>query len=74
MAYVAIADRDHEMAQAIGKPFAVGMYLISPFTCPLEGLEVIAAYPLNICNMRCVTENPPTILMQVMNTAIPASM
>lgn len=34
----------YEMAQAIGKPFSVGMYLISPFTCPPEGLEVIAAF------------------------------
>lgn len=34
----------YEMAQAIGKPFSVGMYLISPFRCPPEGLEVIAAF------------------------------
>ncbi len=38
------AETIYEMAQAIGKPFSVGMYLISPFQCPPEGLEVIAAF------------------------------
>jgi trimethylamine:corrinoid methyltransferase-like protein len=44
MSTVRSAEIIYEMAQAIGKPFAVGMYLISPFTCPREGLEVIAAF------------------------------
>ena len=38
------AETIFHMAQAIGKPFAVGMYLISPFICPPEGLDVIAAF------------------------------
>jgi trimethylamine:corrinoid methyltransferase-like protein len=41
---VEAAETIYEMAQAIGKPFSVGMYLISPFRCPPEGLEVIAAF------------------------------
>jgi trimethylamine:corrinoid methyltransferase-like protein len=41
---VEAAETIFEMAQAIGKPFSVGMYLISPFRCPPEGLEVIAAF------------------------------
>jgi len=44
MSTVRSAEVIYEMAQAIGKPFAVGMYLISPFTCPREGLDVIAAF------------------------------
>ena len=44
MSTVRTAEIIYEMAQAIDKPFAVGMYLISPFTCPREGLEVIAAF------------------------------
>ncbi len=44
MSTVHSAEIIYEMAQAIGKPFAVGMYLISPFTCPVEGLKVIAAF------------------------------
>jgi trimethylamine:corrinoid methyltransferase-like protein len=44
MSTVRSAEVIYEMAQAIGKPFAVGMYLISPFTCPPEGLEIIAAF------------------------------
>lgn len=42
MSTVHSAEIIYEMAQAIGKPFAVGMYLISPFICPPEGLDVIA--------------------------------
>ncbi len=44
MSSVAAAETIYEMAQAIGKPFSVGMYLISPFRCPPEGLNVIAAF------------------------------
>lgn len=44
MSTVASAELIYEMAQSIGKPFSVGMYLISPFTCPVEGLDVIAAF------------------------------
>lgn len=44
MSSVQTAEVIYEMAQAIGKPFSVGMYLISPFTCPPEGLEIIAAF------------------------------
>jgi trimethylamine:corrinoid methyltransferase-like protein len=41
---VEAAETIYEMASAIGKPFSVGMYLISPFRCPPEGQEVIAAF------------------------------
>jgi trimethylamine:corrinoid methyltransferase-like protein len=44
MSSIAAAETIYEMAQSIGKPFSVGMYLISPFRCPPEGLEVIAAF------------------------------
>ena len=44
MSTVQTAEVIYEMAQAIGKPFSVGMYLISPFICPPEGLNIIAAF------------------------------
>ncbi len=44
MSTVEAAETIYEMAQAIGKPFSVGMYLISPFTCPPEGMNVIHAF------------------------------
>ncbi len=57
-----------EMAQAIGKPFSVGMYLISPFTCPPEGLEVIAAFldrqvPMWIGTMPVAGLNAPVFML-----------
>jgi trimethylamine:corrinoid methyltransferase-like protein len=40
----AIAEVIYEMAQAIGKPFSVGTYLVSPFSCPPAGQDVLDAF------------------------------
>ncbi len=64
---VETAETVYEMAQAIGKPFSVGMYLISPFRCPPEGLEVIAAFldrgvPMWVGSMPVAGLNAPIFL------------
>ncbi|MHB0875401.1 MAG: trimethylamine methyltransferase family protein, partial [Anaerolineae bacterium] len=41
MSSVEAADYIYEMAQAIGEPFAIGLWIISPFTVTTEQLELI---------------------------------
>lgn len=65
---VVTAETVYEMAQTIGKPFSVGMYLISPFSCPHERLEVIAAFldrgvPMWVGSMPVVGLTAPIFLL-----------
>jgi trimethylamine:corrinoid methyltransferase-like protein len=58
----------YEMAQGIGKPFSVGMYLISPFTCPPEGLAIVDAFlerrvPMWIGTMPIAGLNAPIFML-----------
>lgn len=68
MSTVSTAEVIYEMAQSIDKPFSVGMYLISPFNCSPEGLEVIEAFldrrvPMWIGTMPIAGLNAPIFML-----------